>query len=389
MSLYIKSLPSEDLEFQMFVLDELADELIQQEKDVIKITIGISELKVPDNVLKVFTDTINNHNKTHVVYPQGLPELRQALAEYYNKNFKTQIKLENLIVNVGTSAIFRNTFQLICKPGQEILMPKPYYCLYLLSSILADAKITFYDIDYKTKRIDFGSFKRNYHPGKTAVVIINSPGNPIGNFVTKEEVLEIYKIVDGRSFVFNDEIYNNVCFYNEFECPLSYIEDKYKDVTIITNGFSKGFRMYTKRVGYAILPEQLIMPMRIIQQHTLLTADPVNQWGMIEALKHLESPYELKCTYRDRAEYTFETLSNTGCNPIKSEGGFYIVLDCEDWIKKHNMESSKELAKDILQKVYVGTVPGTDFGCPNGLRLSFCSSRYNEAIDRLYDYFTS
>ena len=110
---------------------------------------------------------------------------------------------------------------------------------------------------------------------------------------------------------------------------------------------------------------------------------------MIEALKQLEYPNELKCIYRDRAEYTFETLSNTGCDPIKSEGGFYIVLDCEDWIKKHNMESSKELAKDILQKVYVATVPGTDFGCPNGLRLSFCNSRYNEAIDRLYDYFTN
>lgn len=388
MSIYQKPLPASDLEFQMFVLDELADKLLARSKDVIKITIGITELDVPDNILKEMSDTIYDHAKTHVVYPQGLPELREAIAHYYNTNFKTDIETKNVIINVGTSAIFRNSFQLLCKFGQEILLPKPYYCLYLLSSILAGAKLTYYDIDYKTKRVNFESFKRVYNPDKTAIVVLNSPGNPLGNFMTKEEVLEIYSIVDGRSFIVNDEIYNNVCFYDEFECPLSYIKDKYKDTTIITNGFSKGFRMYTKRVGYAIIPDQLIMPMRIIQQHTLLTADPVNQYGMIVALKNLEAPKELKCIYRDRAEYTYNTLKGTGCNPIKSDGGFYIILDCEGWIKERTMKSSKELAKDILEKVYVATVPGTDFGVPNGLRLSFCNSRYVEAIDRLYDYFT-
>jgi aspartate/methionine/tyrosine aminotransferase len=147
--------------------------------------------------------------------------------------------------------------------------------------------------------------------------------------------------------------------------------------------------MYTKRVGYGIIPDHLIMPMRIIQQHTLLTADPVNQYGMIEALQSLDAPEELKCIFRDRAEYTYNTLTGSGCNPIKSDGGFYIVLDCEDWIKKKKMSDSKELAVDILEKVYVGTVPGTDFGIPLGLRLSFCDPRYIEAIDRLKDYFTS
>jgi aspartate/methionine/tyrosine aminotransferase len=387
MSPYIRQLPETQLEFQMFVLDELADELIAKGADVIKITIGISELPVSDRTLKVFSDTIYDHNKTHVVYPQGLPELREAIAEYYNTNFKTNTSKENVIVNVGTSAIVRNLFQVLCKPGQEILIPSPYYCLYLLSAVLADAKITFYDIDPITQRVDFDSFKKVYDPDKTSIVIINTPGNPMGNIVTKEETTEIFNIVDGRSFIINDEIYNNTCFYSEFESTLSYL-DKYKDINIVTNGFSKGFRMYTKRVGYAILPEQLIMPMRIVQQHTLLTADPVNQHGMVDALKDLDRPKELMYIYRDRAEYTYNTLKETGCNPIKSEGGFYIILDCTDWIKSKNMEDSKELAMDILQKVYVATVPGTDFGVPFGLRLAFCDSRYNEAIDRLADYFT-
>ena len=108
---------------------------------------------------------------------------------------------------------------------------------------------------------------------------------------------------------------------------------------------------------------------------------------MIEALKDEESPREVLEVYRTRAEYAYDTLHSVGCDPIQSFGGFYIVLDCNRWIRDHGMKDSKELAQDILYRVRVATVPGSDFGISNGLRLSFCNSRYNEAIDRLKDYF--
>lgn len=384
----IKEIPVANLEFQMFVLDEIADELIAQNKDVIKLTIGISELEIPQKVRQVFSDTIFDFKKTHRVFPQGLPELREAIVNYYKEHYHVNTKFENVIINVGTSSIFRNLFQILCQPGQEILLPKPYYCLYLLSAILAGAKISYYDIDYQTRKIDFDSFQKNYDPNKTAVVVLNNPGNPLGNIISREEITEINQIVAGRSYIVNDEIYNNTLFYDEYQSPLAYLDDQYRDVNIVTNAFSKGFRMYTKRVGYAILPDSLVMPMRIVQQHTLLTHDPVNQYGAIAALQDLEAPKELTKIYKSRAEYSYTQLKDTGCNPIKSEGGFYIVLDCDRWVKEKRMESSKELAIDIAKEVYVATVPGTDFGIPNGLRLSFCNSRYNEAIDRLRDYFS-
>ncbi|EAW37236.1 pyridoxal phosphate-dependent aminotransferase [Lyngbya sp. PCC 8106] len=385
---HIKELPVSELEFQMFVLDEIADELQAGNKDVIKLTIGISELEIPEKVLQVFADTIFDYQKTHRVYPQGIPELRQAIADYYNQQYHISTQAENVIVNVGTSSIFRNLFQILCQPGQEILLPKPYYCLYSLSGILAGAKISYYEIDYQKNQINFDSFRSAYDPDKTAVVVLNNPGNPLGNVLTKDEIIEINQIVAGRSFIINDEIYNNTLFYTEYESPLSYL-DEFRDVNIVTNAFSKGFRMYTKRVGYAILPDSLIMPMRIVQQHTLLTHDPVNQYGAIAALQDLEAPKELTRIYKSRAEYSYTQLEDTGCDPIKAEGGFYIVLDCDRWVKEKGMEDSKELAVDIARKVHVATVPGTDFGIPNCLRLSFCNDRYNEGIDRLRDYFTS
>ena len=82
-------------------------------------------------------------------------------------------------------------------------------------------------------------------------------------------------------------------------------------------------------------------------------------------------------------------IKNTGCEPIAAEGGFYAMLRCKDWNARHGFASSKELARDILQKVHVAVVPGTDFGVPDDLRLAFCNERYNEGIDRLREYFTT
>ena len=159
-------------------------------------------------------------------------------------------------------------------------------------------------------------------------------------------------------------------------------------MTIVTNSFSKGFRMYTKRIGFAILPTELQTNLRVIQQHTLLCTDPCYQYGMIAALDDEDSPKELTSVYKARAEYTMKRLADTRCTPIAAEGGFYAILRCEEWNQAQGFASSKELARDILDKAHVAVVPGTDFGVPHDLRLAFCNDRYNEGIDRLHKYFS-
>jgi len=386
MPISIKELPGEKLEFQMFVFDELADERISQGYDVIKVTIGITELPISSSILNVLTQSAHDKDITRLVYPQGLPQLRTEIAKYYNTAYKVSTSPDNVFVNAGTSAIFRNLFQLLCPPGCQILLPKPYYCLYLLSAILAGADIQFYEIDIHNRSINLDSFQSKYNPSTTAVVVLNNPGNPLGNVLSSKDVRAINEIVDGNSFIIHDEMYNNVMFYEPYVSPLTYLES-HRDKHIIANGFSKGFRMYTKRIGYAIVPDQLIEPMRIIQQHTLLTCDPVSQYGAAVALQDFVGPQELTLLYRSRAEYACNTLTGSGCSPIAPEGGFYIALECRDWIEGRNLGSSIELARDILESVNVATVPGTDFGLPTCLRLSFCNERFNEAIDRLAQYF--
>lgn len=388
MPLTIRDLLPMDLEFQMFVLDELADELIEQGADVLKLTIGVSELPMPSDVLARMTDKLNDPNFIRRVYPEGLPELRDAIANFYNRRYHTSVTAANVIVNTGSSPIFRNVFQLLSGPGLEIMIPRPYYALYMYCAKLAGATVKFYDIDVGTKRVDMNSFRRNFSPERTSLVVINSPGNPVGNIVTDDEMRQMYEIVDHNAYVLNDEIYNNTMFYGDYHTPLSLLPE-YRDNTIVTNSFSKGYRMYTKRIGFAILPEKLQTELRVIQQHTLLCTDPCYQYGMITALEDEDSPAELNALYRSRAEYTMQGLAGTGCKPIAAEGGFYAMLRCEDWNKAHGFASSKELARDILKRAHVAVVPGTDFGVPHDLRLAFCNDRYNEGIDRLREYFSA
>ncbi len=384
----IRDLMPADLEFQMFVLDELADVLIKQGADVLKLTIGVTELPIPQTVLTRMVDKLNDPEFVRRVYPEGLPELREAIARFYNRRHGTNVASANIIVNTGSSPIFRNIFQLLSGAEFEIMIPRPYYALYLYCATLAGAKVKFYDIDVHTKRVDMDSFRRNFSPERTSLVVINSPGNPVGNVVTLDELQQMYEIVDNNAYVLNDEIYNNTMFYDEFRTPLAVLP-QFDDITIVTNSFSKGYRMYTKRVGFAILPEELQKNLRVIQQHTLLCTDPCYQYGMIAALDDEESPKQLSRLYRSRAEYTTQRLTGTGCEPIAAEGGFYAMLRCKQWNAAHGFASSKELARDILQKVHVAVVPGTDFGVPDDLRLAFCNDRYNEGIDRLREYFMS
>ena len=384
----IRDLMPADLEFQMFVLDELADELIERGADVLKLTIGVSELPIPPAVLDQMIEKLRDPDFVRRVYPEGLPELREAIAGFYNRRHKTDVSAANVIVNTGTSPIFRNIFQLVSGPGLEIMIPRPYYALYLYCATLAGATVKFYDIDIETKRVDMDSFRRNFSAERTALVVINSPGNPIGNIVTPDEMREIYEIVDGQAYILNDEIYNNTMFYDDFHSPLALFPE-HSETTIVTNSFSKGYRMYTKRVGFAILPQELQVNLRVIQQHTLLCTDPVYQYGMITALEDEASPQQLTSIYRARAEYTTQRLAGTGCEPIAAEGGFYAMLRCAEWNAARGFASSKELARDILQKVHVAVVPGTDFGVPQDLRLAFCNDRYDEGIDRLREYFTT
>lgn len=375
-----------DSRFLMFVMDQMAYEYEKDDSnDVIRLTLGKSELPIRPEIINAMKDALDDYDKYSLVFPAGLPELKVAIADEYKKNYNLDIKPDNIIINIGTSALLRNLFYLFAKEGDEVLLPHPYYSLYHFCADLVGAKVKYYDINVDTLELDIESFKANF-THKTKIVVINSPGNPLGNILTKEELYKMDEIIDGRAVVINDEIYANACFD---EKSTSVLELKNtKSVFITTNAFSKAYRMYSRRVGYCIVPDELVTPLNVIQHHTLLTADPVVQFGALEALKYPEDIDELISTYKNRRDYTVEQFKKVPLvRAIPAKGSFYFTLECKDYMDAKNIKSSLELAENIMKSKKVATVPGSDFGLPTTLRLSYSNRRYNEAIDRLVTFF--
>ncbi|HHT9138693.1 MAG TPA: pyridoxal phosphate-dependent aminotransferase [Candidatus Wunengus sp. YC60] len=385
MSVLIKKFRFEELEFLMFVLDELADELKKQGKDIIKLTLGKSQEPLHQDIIEAYVEAIRNPEKRNLVYPEGLPELRKKIAYWYTSMGNT-VNSENVIVNTGTSPLFKDLFRFLLEEGDEVLLPHPYYSVYHVSALLTPAKINFYSVDPDTLRINLEEFKSKFNPKKTKLVVVASPGNPYGNIVTEKEYKAILDIVRSDAYILSDEIYRNIGFYGKVPSILDNSHNQHN--IIVSNAFSKGFRMYTARVGFFILPKQLIEPFRVLLQHTLLTVNPSAQFAAVEALNHLEEVEKITSAYRQRNEYAVQNLKNIeGIKVIEAQGGFYLVVFCDGFMKKKQFKTSLELAKDILLEKGVAVVPGSDFGVPTGLRISFTNLRFNEGIDRLAEYF--
>jgi aspartate/methionine/tyrosine aminotransferase len=376
-----------DERFLMFVLDQMAYDYEKEGKEVIRMTLGKSELPLHPDITQTIIEAMKDFKKSTLVFPGGLPELKKKLSEYYKKKHNLDINPDNFIISVGTSTIFRNLFYLFLQKGDEVLLPLPYYSLYHFSALLAQAKIRYYRIDPETLTLDKDSFKENF-TGKTKLVVINSPGNPLGNILTKEELYFMDSIVDGRAPIINDEVYENVCF--DWQSP-SVVELKdTKSMFITTNSFSKAYRMYSRRVGWCIIPNELVTPMTVIQDHTLLTTDPICQFGAVKALDYQDEVEYLRTLYKARRDYTLEKFEDVELvRAIPSQGSFYFTLDCKKFMEKKGYTTSLDLAVDIIKKKHAATVPGSDFGLPQALRLSFSCHRYNDGIDSLVDFFNS
>jgi aspartate aminotransferase len=370
----------------MFELDKMAYEFEKSGKEVIRMTLGKSELPVHAEINKAMMGALADFKKSSLVFPPGLPELKEKIAAYYEWKYHKTVHPKNVIISVGTSMAFRNLFYLLIKePTDEVLLPLPYYSLYHFSALMVGAKIKYYDIDLQTLQFDRKSFEKNFTEN-TRLVVLNNPGNPLGNLLTRDDLLFIDSVVKGRAVVISDEIYDNMCF--DEQSPSALELDKTASTFIVTNAFSKGYRMYSRRVGFCIVPDELVMPLTVIQHHTLLTTDPVVQYGAIAALEHQEEVDYIRGLYKSRRDYTLQAFQKVlSVKALLSRGSFYLTLDCDIYMKEKKIDSSLALATKIMEATNVATVPGSDFGLPRTLRLSFTTAKYKEGIDRLTEFF--
>lgn len=379
----------------MFEMEDLAEELERTYDDVVRLTLSKSELPVHPAITEAMVSAARDPKRSSQVYPLGVPALREAVADYEGQAYGRNIDPANVIISAGSGTIIRNLCCLLARDGGEVLLPRPYSPVYLYSAALTGARVSFYDVDVATGCIDFSSLRAGLSAA-TRIVILNSPGSPLGNRLTMADLRLVDEAVDGRSLIVSDELYRNI-FFDDEASSLGALREARSPV-VVTNSLSKGFRMYGRRVGYAVVPDEFTQPLATMADYTVLATDPVPQYGAIEALRHLDEVEELRVLYAGRRDYAFKRFAEVpAVRPVRAEGGFCMTLDVDRFLT-HRLrsdpgepgdrgESGRTLAQSILADTHVATVPGNDFGVPRTLRLCYCAAQFDNAADRVAKYF--
>lgn len=375
--------------FGMFILNDAAERAREAGRDVILLTLGKSDLAPHPSIADAITAAINDPVKSSGVFPRGLPGLRNALATRYSERANITVSPDRILIDAGTSALYPTLLRVLTAGEGEVLLPRPYYPLYRVAAALAGATVAYYDVSLDTLEIDIDSCAAAISE-RTKAVVLNTPGNPLGNVVTVRHLNALIDRLPDDTFIVLDEIYENTLFGNDRPlAPILLERDGEAGCrVVVTNSFSKAYRMYCRRVGWCVLPARLITPLAAVIEHTRLTIDPCLQYGALEALRRDDDVRQVSAVHRNRWQGARCALSDLpGVELLPSSGGFYCTLLCREFIATHGFQTDLALAADILEEVGVATVPCSDFGLPHALRLSFTAQRFGEAVLRLKQYF--
>ena len=376
-------------DFYVLKVDKIANELIAKGKDIIKLNLGKSELEMHETVINTFKEKISDSTISNIVDSQGLLQLREEIVSYYKKLYNVDFSINQVFINNGTSPLFLALFSVLVDANDTVLLPRPYYPSYSAMAEMVHANKEFYNI--VGGEIDIEDFKNKFDPEKTKIVVLNSPGNPLGNIISKDKLKQILDIVDGKSFILSDEIYDKFS-YGDFTSILQ-VFNPHRDKIIFLNGFSKIHHMYTRRLGYAVVPETVIPALLRFQQHTLVCVDPVPQYAAITSLKNMDNlmKEEIKKEigeYKERLNDCEKIISGTKLGLIKPKGSWYFCINIRNYLN-HNIKNSLDFAENLIKNADVAVAPGIDFGDDEICRVSLTSSRIVEGVEKMCKFLNT
>jgi len=368
-----------------------AKELKAQGLNVISFGAGEPDFDTPDYIKDAAVKAMKA-GKTKYTATPGVIELRKAIAAKLEIQNGLKYSPEQVIVNIGAKHSIYESMQAVLDPGDEVILPAPYWVTYPQAIALAGAtaKIvaTERDNSYKITPAQLESAISE----RTAMLLINSPNNPGGFTYTPQELTELAKVLEGTDvMVLSDEIYERLIYgKTEFRSFASISEDAYSR-TLTINGFSKAFAMTGWRLGYTAGPVEVIKAMGRLQSH--MTQNPVAfaQEAGIEALNDRAGEVEkMRIAFERRGKYMAQRLNAIeGVVCTEPTGAFYCFPDVSGnygrTIGGAGINTSMEFASALLEQANVAVVPGGAFGCDGNVRLSFACSleQITEGLDRI------
>jgi aspartate aminotransferase len=364
-----------------------AKELKDQGVDVIGLGAGEPDFNTPQNILDAAIDSMNR-GFTKYTPAGGLPVLKKAIIAKLERDNQLSYKPNEIIVGVGAKHVLYTLFQVILNPGDEVIIPIPYWVSYPEQVKLAGGVPVYVE----------GSAEQNYKitatqlreaiTEKTKAVIINSPSNPSGMIYSKEELVELAKVAEEKDIlIVSDEIYEKLVYNGITHYSIAQISESIKARTIVVNGVAKSHSMTGWRVGYAAGNKEIIEAMTDLASHSTSNVTTTAQYATVEAYNGPQDTVEeMRQAFESRLDVIFPKLSAIpGFNVLKPQGAFYLLPDVQEAAEACGFNDVDAFASALLTEAKVAVIPGSGFGAPRTMRLSYATSLelLEEAVSRI------
>jgi len=353
-----------------------------QGREIVHLEIGEPDFDTPSNIVEAAIRALRS-GQTHYTPSAGIPELRQAIAEETSETRGIEVKPEQVVVTPGAKPIMFFAILALCEEGDEVIYPNPGFPIY--ESMINFVGATPVPIPLREEldfRFDVNELRDKVTP-RTKMIILNSPHNPTGGVLTKEDVEAIAEIcLKNDILVLSDEIYRRILYEGEHYSIASV--PGMQERTIILDGFSKTYAMTGWRLGYGVMPEELARQVARLMTNSNSCTAAFTQWAGVEALKGPQDEVNrMVAEFKRRRDIIVEGLNNIpGIRCLKPQGAFYVFPN----ITGVGM-SSRAFADYLLEEAGVAVLSGTAFGQygEGYLRLSYANSAENirKALDRI------
>ena len=365
-----------------------AERLRGEGVDVVDFGAGEPDFPTPDNIKQAAVRALEQ-NFTKYTAAGGTAELKKAVCERHALDFGTSYKPNECMITVGGKHVIFNLIQALVNPGDEVVIPVPYWVTYQDVVNYAGGKCVFVNTDEAQGFTLTAAMLEPHLTERTKLVIINSPSNPSGAVVDREEFEKIYRLTSARGiYLMTDECYCKFLYDSE---PFSIASlAGAKETVLVAGSLSKTYAMTGWRIGFGLVPPAIVQAMTKLQSHSTSNPCSISQKAAVEALRGpQESVGIMLAEYRRRRDFVvaqLRAIPGVLCN--EPQGAFYVYPNVSVAIGRNGIANTLVLAERLLQEASVAVVPGEAFGTDRHVRISYATSMTELArgLDRIHDF---
>ncbi len=362
-----------------------AKEMKAQGKPVINFGAGEPDFDTPQAVKDEGALCLRN-GFTKYTPTSGIPELRSEVCRKFLEDQGLTYAPENVVISCGAKHSLYNLIQVLCEPGDEVLVPTPYWVSYPEMVYLAGGAPVFIPTSQSEGfRLTPEALRKAITP-KSKILFVNSPSNPTGGILEEKELRAIADIVVEKNLIcISDEIYEYYLYAGKKHVSIASFNDEIKKRTFVVNGMSKSYSMTGLRIGYLAGDAEVVKKIGILQDHSTSNPTSISQKMAVAALKLPKSYREdVRQIFEKRSKMMYDLVSKAkGFEPFFPQGAFYVFSDISG-----TGLGSEALCERLLEEIHVAVIPGKSFGSDKHVRFSFASSETDiqEGLQRIIDW---